>query len=574
MCGIVGYLSHEEKPVVSIYQGLKKLEYRGYDSWGIVYLKNKRLVAIKEIGKLKSEPTNLPESVLALGHTRWATHGGITKANSHPQFDCTGNIALVHNGIIENYYLLKKELTQRKHKIVSDTDTELVAHLIEEKVEKGMTIEEAVRQVFRRLKGYNALVVMDKMQKRLLAVKTGSPLILGLSKKANYIASDINALGEAEELIILLDGELAEISENGVRVINVSDGREIPKQRIKMVEIEKESEMGEYQSFLEKEINEQPQVLERIVQEDGVQIKKIITLAKKMDKVILVGCGTSYFAGLVATEKLIKKLGKWVITVLASEFDTYVNLLDEKTLIIVLTQSGETIDVLDAIIKAKQKGATITSVVNAPYSSVQRVSDVCQMLSCGMEKCVASTKSFVAQMAVFDKALGIDLNQRIKNIKWILKNKNKINPLAKMISQKQHLFILGRGKMLPIALEGALKIKELSYIHAEGMAGGELKHGTLALIDKDSICIVLVSKENTNEMLASGLEVKARGATVIGIAQRKENVFDEFLPIRGKEDDEQTEAVVWLQLLAEKICDLKRLDPDKPRNLAKSVTVK
>jgi len=574
MCGIVGYLSHEEKPVVSIYQGLKKLEYRGYDSWGIVYLKNKRLVAIKEIGKLKSEPTNLPESVLALGHTRWATHGGITKANSHPQFDCTGNIALVHNGIIENYYLLKKELTQRKHKIVSDTDTELVAHLIEEKVEKGMTIEEAVRQVFRRLKGYNALVVMDKMQKRLLAVKTGSPLILGLSKKANYIASDINALGEAEELIILLDGELAEISENGVRVINVSDGREIPKQRIKMVEIEKESEMGEYQSFLEKEINEQPQVLERIVQEDGVQIKKIITLAKKMDKVILVGCGTSYFAGLVATEKLIKKLGKWVITVLASEFDTYVNLLDEKTLIIVLTQSGETIDVLDAIIKAKQKGATITSVVNAPYSSVQRISDVCQMLSCGMEKCVASTKSFVAQMAVFDKALGIDLNQRIKNIKWILKNKNKINPLAKMISQKQHLFILGRGKMLPIALEGALKIKELSYIHAEGMAGGELKHGTLALIDKDSICIVLVSKENTNEMLASGLEVKARGATVIGIAQRKENVFDEFLPIRGKEDDEQTEAVVWLQLLAEKICDLKRLDPDKPRNLAKSVTVK
>jgi len=562
MCGIVGYLSHEEKPVVSIYQGL------------IVYLKNKRLVAIKEIGKLKSEPTNLPESVLALGHTRWATHGGITKANSHPQFDCTGNIALVHNGIIENYYLLKKELTQRKHKIVSDTDTELVAHLIEEKVEKGMTIEEAVRQVFRRLKGYNALVVMDKMQKRLLAVKTGSPLILGLSKKANYIASDINALGEAEELIILLDGELAEISENGVRVINVSDGREIPKQRIKMVEIEKESEMGEYQSFLEKEINEQPQVLERIVQEDGVQIKKIITLAKKMDKVILVGCGTSYFAGLVATEKLIKKLGKWVITVLASEFDTYVNLLDEKTLIIVLTQSGETIDVLDAIIKAKQKGATITSVVNAPYSSVQRISDVCQMLSCGMEKCVASTKSFVAQMAVFDIALGIDLNQRIKNIKWILKNKNKINPLAKMISQKQHLFILGRGKMLPIALEGALKIKELSYIHAEGMAGGELKHGTLALIDKDSICIVLVSKENTNEMLASGLEVKARGATVIGIAQRKENVFDEFLPIRGKEDDEQTEAVVWLQLLAEKICDLKRLDPDKPRNLAKSVTVK
>lgn len=574
MCGIVGYLSHEEKPVVSIYRGLKRLEYRGYDSWGIVYFKNNRLVAQKEVGKLKSEPLDLPESVLALGHTRWATHGGITKANSHPQFDCTGNIALVHNGIIENYYHLKKELAQRKHQIVSETDTELVAHLIEEKLAKGISTREAVKQVFLRLKGYNALVVMDKTQKRLFAVKKGSPLILGLSQKVNWIASDINALSEAEELIVLLDDELAEISENDVRVINVSDGREIPKQRIKMVEIEKESEMGEYQSFLEKEINEQPQVLERIAQEDGVQMKKIIALAKKMDKVILVGCGTSYFAGLVATEKLIKKLGKWVITVLASEFDTYANLIDKKTLIIVLTQSGETIDVLDAITKAKQKGATITSVVNAKYSSVQRISTVCQMLSCGIEKCVASTKSFVAQMAVFDKALGIDLSQRIKNVKWILKNKNKIDPLAKIISQKQHLFILGRGKMLPLALEGALKIKELSYIHAEGMAGGELKHGTLALIDKDSICIVLVSKENTNEMLASSLEVKARGARVIGIAQSKEDVFDEFLPIRGKEDDEQTEAVVWLQLLSEKICHLKHLDPDKPRNLAKSVTVK
>jgi len=574
MCGIVGYLSHEEKPVISIYRGLKRLEYRGYDSWGIMYFKNNRLVAKKEVGKLNSEPLDLPESVLALGHTRWATHGGITKANSHPHFDCTGNIALVHNGIIENYYLLKKELTQRKHQIVSETDTELVAHLIEEKVAKGITMRGAVRQVFLRLKGYNALVVMDKVQKRLFAVKKGSPLILGLSQKANWISSDINALSEAEELIVLLDGELAEISDNGVQVINVSDGREIPKQRIKMVEIEKESVMGEYQSFLEKEINEQPEVLERIAKEDGAQINKIITLAKKKNKVILVGCGTSYFAGLVVAEKLIKKFGKWVITVLASEFDTYVSLLDKKTLIIVLTQSGETIDVLDAITKAKQKGATIASVVNAKYSSVQRISDVCQMLSCGVEKCVASTKSFVAQMAIFDKALGIDLNQRIKNVKWILKNKNRIDPLAKMISQKQHLFILGRGKMLPLAQEGALKIKELSYIHAEGMAGGELKHGTLALIDKDSICLVLVSKENTNEMLASSLEVKARGARVIGIAQKKEAVFDEFLPIRGKEDDEQTEAVVWLQLLAEKICDLKHLDPDKPRNLAKSVTVK
>jgi len=173
MCGIVGYLSHEEKPVVSIYRGLKRLEYRGYDSWGIVYFKNNRLVAQKEVGKLKSEPLGLPESILALGHTRWATHGGITKANSHPQFDCTGNIALVHNGIIENYYHLKKELTQRKHQIVSETDTELVAHLIEEKVARGVTMKEAVKQVFLRLKGYNALVVMDKMQKRLFAVKKG-----------------------------------------------------------------------------------------------------------------------------------------------------------------------------------------------------------------------------------------------------------------------------------------------------------------------------------------------------------------------------------------------------------------
>jgi len=574
MCGIVGYISHEEKPVVSIYRGLKKLEYRGYDSWGIVYLKNNRLITRKKVGKLVREPKNLSNSVLALGHTRWATHGGITVANSHPQFDCKGNIALVHNGIIENYYLLKKELLNRKHKIVSETDTELVAHLIEENMERGMTTEEAVRRVFLRLKGFNALVVMDRIQKKLIAVKTGSPLILGLSKNTKWVASDINALGGAEELIILEDDELATITDTGLRIINTNNGKEITKQSIKMVEIEKESEMGEYRSFLEKEIHEQPRVLERIMQEDVAEIDKMMRLTQKMNKVVLVGCGTSYFAGMIVAEKILRKLGKFVITLLASEFDTWINIIDDKTLVIVLTQSGETIDVIDAITKAKQKGAIISSVVNAKYSSVQRISDICQMLSCGVEKCVASTKSFVAQMAIFDKALGSDLSQRVKDLRWILGKKRLVDPLAKLISTKQHLFILGRGKMLPLAMEGALKIKELTYIHAEGMAGGELKHGTLALIDKNSICIVLVSKENKNEMLASALEVKARGAKVIGIAQKYVEVFDGFLPIRGKVDDEQTETVVWLQLLASKICDLKHLDPDKPRNLAKSVTVK
>ena len=574
MCGIVGYLSKNAKPVVSVYRGLKKLEYRGYDSWGIVYLKDNRLIARKKVGKLESEPNNLPNSVLVLGHTRWATHGGITIANSHPQFDCTGNIALVHNGIIENFYLLKKELLKRKHKIVSETDTELVAHLIEENIEKGMTTEEAVRRVFLRLKGFNALVVMDRLQKKLIAVKTGSPLILGLSKNTNWVASDINALGEAEELIVLIDGELATITETSLRITNSLNGKEIAKQKIKMVEVDDESKMGEYKSFLEKEIHEQPRVLERIQKEDLDQIDKIIENTKKMNKVILLGCGTSYFAGMIAAEKILRKLGKLVITVLASEFDTWKNIIDDQTLVIVLTQSGETIDVVDAITKAKQKGATISSVVNAKYSSVQRVSDICQMLSCGVEKSVASTKSFVAQMAVFDKALGIDLAQRAKDVRWILKKKDLVDPLAKILSTKQSLFILGRGKMLPLAMEGALKIKELSYVHAEGMAGGELKHGTLALIDKNSVCIVLISKENKNEILASALEVKARGAKVIGVAQSNEEVFDGFLPIRGKVDDEQTEAVVWLQLLASKICELKHLDPDKPRNLAKSVTVK
>ena len=574
MCGIVGYLGQEEKPVVSIYRGLKKLEYRGYDSWGIVYLKNNRLLSRKKVGKLDSEPKNLPNSVLALGHTRWATHGGITVANSHPQFDCTGNIALVHNGIIENFYSLKKELLKRKHKLVSETDTEIVVHLIEENVERGMTIEEAVRKVFLRLKGFNALVVMDRIQKKLIAVKTGSPLILGLGKNANWVASDINALGEAEELIVLLDGELATITETNIKIENSIDGKEITKQKIKMVKLEDESKMGKYKSFLEKEIHEQLEVLERIRKEEQYQVDRIIEVAGKMSKIILLGCGTSYFAGMIVAEKILRKLGKLVITVLASEFDTWINIIDDQTLVIVLTQSGETIDVVDAITKAKQKGATIASVVNAQYSSVQRISDICQMLSCGVEKCVASTKSFVAQMAIFDKALGIDLSERAKNVKWILSKSDLVNPIAKILSTKQHLFILGRGKMLPLAMEGALKIKELSYLHAEGMAGGELKHGTLALIDKNSLCIVLVSKENKNEMLASSMEVKARGARVIGVAQTNEEVFDGFLPIRGKLDDEQTETVVWLQLLAGKICELKHLDPDKPRNLAKSVTVK
>jgi len=574
MCGIVGYHSKKAKPVVTIYRGLKKLEYRGYDSWGIVYLIDGKLIARKGLGKLTDEPMDLPGSVLAMGHTRWATHGGITIANSHPHFDCKRNIAVVHNGIVENYLVLKKELQTRKHKFVSDTDTEVAAHLIEEKISDGLEMEEAVRQIFLRLKGFNALVVMNRKQKRMVAIKIGSPLILGINKKTTWVASDINALGEAKELIILLDGEMAVIDNDGVIVKNAVDGKQIEKERIKMVEIEKDSKKGRYKSFLEKEINEQPKVLERIMKNGGGQMEKIVEIAKKMKRVLVVGCGSSYFASVIVAEKIMKRLGKWTMAVLASEFGTWIRIIDKKTLVIALTQSGETIDVVDALNKAKKGGAITASIVNARYSSVQRLTDECQLLSCGVEKSVVATKSFVAQIAIVDKALGIDLTERIKDVKRILKNKVLAEDIAKRLYKEQHIFVLGRGKMYPIALEGALKIKEVSYIHAEGIAGGELKHGTLALIEKDSICIVLVSKENTNEMLASALEVKARGAKVIGIAQRKEDVFDEFLPIRGKEDDEQTEAVVWLQLLAEKICNLRHLDPDKPRNLAKSVTVK
>ena len=574
MCGIVGYVSRKEIPVVSIYQGLKRLEYRGYDGWGLVYQKDKVLVLKKGSGKLGHKTVILPLSKLALGHTRWATHGGNSLVNNHPHIDCSKSIALVHNGVIENYYQLKKEVINKKHHLTSETDTELIAHLIEDQMLAGICFEDSVNNVFKRLEGFNALVVIEKSQEKIVAVKTGSPLIIGVTQDAFWVTSDINALSETKKIIALDDGELAIIEKNGLEVRRVTDGKVVQKKPIKIVGIKRDSQKGEFGSFLDKEINEQPEVLERIVKDDGKEIQKIISLAKRMQKVIVVGCGTSYHAGLIVSEKIISILGKWSIAVLASEFLSWLELIDKNTLVIAISQSGETIDVIDSLIKAKQKGATIVSIVNTRNSSIQRLSSICQQLDCGSEISVASTKSFIAQMAIFDKALGINISQRSNTVTDILKIRNRVDTLAKLTAHEKHLFILGRGKMLPLAMEGALKLKEICYIHAEGMAGGELKHGTLALIEKGSICIVLVSDERKKEIITSALEVKSRGARVIGIAKSSEEVFDIHLPLFGNRDDEQTEAVIWLQLLASKIGRLKHLDVDMPRNLAKSVTVK
>lgn len=574
MCGIVGYISKNTKSVTSIFVGLKKLEYRGYDSWGITYLQNGKLVVKKTLGKLSDEPINFPDSNIALGHTRWATHGGITLANSHPHFDCKGDIAIVHNGIVENYLELKQQLQGRKHSFVSETDTEVIAHLIEEKYMSGNSLENAVRLVFNKIKGLNAFVVIDKKGGKIIAIKTGSPLILGLSDTTKWVASDINALGEAKELIILEDGEMAVIDANKVEIKKASNQKIIDKEKIKMVKIEKEPTKGNFNSFLEKEIHEQPAILDLINQGSVEQMKMIIKTAKRMDNLIITACGSSFLASMIIAEKIMKQIKKPVYPVLASEYDTWKDTVNKKTLVLAITQSGETIDVVDALKKAKQKGVTTASIVNSRYSSIQRMTDMCQLLNCGVERSVVATKSFVAQMAVVDKALGTNLFKRIKAVKQILIKEKQIVKITQKIKNEQHIFLLGRGKMFPIALEGALKIKEVTYIHAEGMAGGELKHGALALVEKGTVCIALVSDESKNEILANVMEVKARGAMVVGIAKSKESVFDYFLPLTGTKESEQTEAVIWLQLLANRLCELRHLDPDKPRNLAKSVTVK
>lgn len=586
MCGIFGYIGNKNNAAQIVLNGLKKLEYRGYDSWGIGVEAKEKFAIDKHAGKISVAKTSLPQSNFAFGHTRWATHGGVTDLNAHPHLDCTGKLAVVHNGIIENFTDIKK-LLGKKHKIVSETDTELAAHLIEEYRRKYPLVE-AVRQAFLKFRGLSALLIADIESKTLVAIKNGSPLVVGVGKNENMIGSDVNCLlNLTDKVIFLEDNQMATITQKDIALFDVQTGETVKSKVQKITWKQTVATKGKFPHFMLKEINEQPRVIENILHNFDERITKFANLFSAFPKIYLVGCGTAYYAAETASYMLSKIAQKEVIPVAGSEFIYKEPFLNQETLVVFLSQSGETIDIIEPLKRVKEKKVKTAALVNVFGSSLYRLSDEKIWLEAGPEICVVSTKAFAAKVAVLgllsfqlagQKQLGQGLlSQTIKEqIKILQKDYQKnLEFLAKILSKHEHIYILGRGICYPLVKEVALKIKEVSYLHAEGFSGGELKHGPIALIEPGTPCLVFVPQDETYEsVISNAMEVKARGGYLIGVSQKKEKCFDAHIPVGDFGIFTVLPMVMIAQLLGYKLALLKERDPDKPRNLAKSVTVK
>lgn len=586
MCGIFAYVGENIDAAQKTLEGLKLLEYRGYDSWGIAVKKGNTLVFEKHIGKIGSAQTVLPESFLGIGHTRWATHGGVTQKNAHPHLDCAKKIAVVHNGIVENYESLKKELIQKGHHFVSDTDTEVIPHLIEEFL-KTEGFAASVRDTFGTISGLNAIVVAYAPSQEIIAAKNGSPLVVGENKEGYFIASDASGIVKhTKKVMFLKDNEMVILGKQ-MQLVSLPKGEKLKAVFETIHWNIEEVTTGKYPHFMLKEIHEQPFVVKTIVKQLKNQIHELSGIIKKSRGTFFIASGTAFHACLGGVYLFSKIAKRHVNTAVASEFNYLEHFLNNKSLIIALSQSGETIDVIEPLKLAKEKGATIASVVNTIGSTIYRMGDYTVLLQAGPEKAVASTKAYTAKLAVL-LLLSFSMNDEIskaenllskaaKEMTRLLKDSSveKIKKLAEILASKEHLYIIGRGASFPTALEAALKIKEVSYIHTEGLAGGELKHGTIALIEKGTPCIVFAPNDETRDaMISNATEIKARGGYIIGISSQKSPIFDYWIPVYDCGDAAIVTQIVPIQLLAYFLALKRGFDPDKPRNLAKSVTVK
>ncbi|OPJ54691.1 glutamine--fructose-6-phosphate transaminase (isomerizing) [Alkalithermobacter paradoxus] len=607
MCGIVGYIGNKRATDVLI-EGLSKLEYRGYDSAGAAINTGGNLEVRKFKGRLAVLEENLKEypvdGNLGIGHTRWATHGAPSDRNSHPHLNMDGTIAVVHNGIIENYMELKEELMSEGVVFKSETDTEVVAHLID-KYYKGDLLD-AVYKAMEKLRGAYALGITCKdYPDTLIAARKDSPLIVGLGKEENFIASDIPAiLKYTRDVYLLENGEVVVLTKDEVKIYN--QNREEVKRDIYHVTWDVEAaSKGGYDHFMIKEINEQPSGTKETLVRRLDENKKIkldnINLTKedldKINKVYIVACGTAYHAGLVGRYAIEKFAKIPVETDVASEFRYRDPFVDENTLLIVVSQSGETADTLAALREAKSKGARILAVTNVVGSSISREADDVFYTWAGPEIAVASTKAYTTQlvslyMIALDMAIKkgtiteefynqviTDLGNIPSKIEEIINNSDKIEKIAEEIKEAKNAFYIGRGLDYYVAMEGALKIKEISYMHAEAFAAGELKHGTIALIEENIPVVAIASQSELFEKMVSNMEeVKARGAYVIAVAQEGnkevEKAADRVIYIPKVNDIlASILTVIPLQLLSYYVSVKRGCDVDKPRNLAKSVTV-
>ncbi|MGO1371488.1 MAG: glutamine--fructose-6-phosphate transaminase (isomerizing) [Senegalia sp. (in: firmicutes)] len=607
MCGIVGYIGNRQASDILV-EGLSKLEYRGYDSAGVAILNNDNLGLRKYKGRLQVLKDNLEkeslEGNIGIGHTRWATHGEPSDRNSHPHANSSGNIAVVHNGIIENYMEIKEKLKSNGYECVSETDTEVIAHLIDMHYEGDLV--EAVQKAVKELEGAYALGVINKENPdKLIAVRKDSPLIIGIGEDENFIASDIPAvLKYTRNIFIMEDGEMAIVKKDHISLMTTC-GKSIEKE-VYVVDWDIEAaEKGGYDHFMLKEIFEQPKAVKdtlspRLNKNNDIRLDDITLTKEDLDninRVYIVACGTAYHAGLLGKSLIQKYVNVPVIAEVGSEFRYNNPFIDNKTLMIVVSQSGETADTLAALRMAKEKGARTLAVTNVVGCTMAREADDVFYTWAGPEIAVASTKAYTTQLVsmaliALDMAnkkgtiskekyhkLIDNLRDTPSKIEDILDKSENIISLAEQIYNKNHIFYIGRGIDYDVALEGSLKLKEISYIHSEAMPAGELKHGTIALIEDGTPVIALATQDRLFEKTVSNIrEVSARGAKIISLAKVDntsiDQASDEVMYIPNIDDDlSPILSVIPLQLLAYHVATLKGADVDKPRNLAKSVTV-
>src|SRR3989338_3791028 len=598
MCGIFGYVGNKDA-VHFLIGGLKKLEYRGYDSAGVCVSDGENLVVSKRKGKVaeleKAVQTNLGGMRLGIAHTRWATHGEPNEINSHPHLDCRGEIAVVHNGIIENYQALKELLQKEGHKFASQTDSEAIAHLVEKFYDGDL--EKAVAKTLPLLKGAYGLAIIHKKENKIITARYGSPLVIGVGKEEIFVSSDVSALlNHTRQIVYLDENELAVVTGDNYAIKNIN-GKKLDKKVNKINWDLEEMEKGGFKHFMLKEIFQQPESVGNTLRGRIRKNKIKLTLKikpEKIKRIILTACGTSWHSALMGKFILEQQTGIPAEVDYASEFRYRSPIIRKGDLVVAISQSGETADTLAALGEVKSKGAETLGIVNVVGSTIARAVDSGIYLHAGPEIGVASTKAFTCQIAALlilalyirqekkmplDKKLLAELGSLPDKIKEVLSQADKIKKIAQKFKDSKNFLYLGRGMNFPVALEGALKLKEISYIHAEVYPAAEMKHGPIALVDENMPVVFISPKDKTYDKILSNMEeIKARKGIIIAITNEKDKRMErlsDFIIQVPKISDCLAPIinVIPLQLLAYYIADCKGIDLDKPRNLAKSVTV-
>jgi glucosamine--fructose-6-phosphate aminotransferase (isomerizing) len=607
MCGIIGVVQKRGDVAPFLHQALKRLEYRGYDSVGVTTIYEGKLYIKKEKGKIeevhrKLNLDDMPGSI-GIGHTRWATHGIPSMLNSHPHFDCKNEISVVHNGVIDNFMELREELRKKGHKLKSETDTEVIPHLIEDYMNEGLDLFQAVRQTTKRIEGTYAIVVMSAKEKpsRIVCTRDGNPLVIGRNDDVSYVSSDIPAfLPMTNDMILLLDGEIATLSADEVRIEKLADEVEVRRESIKISWTADQAQKSGYPHFMLKEIHEQPDAIRNTLRLREDVMKQAAEIIRLSERVFMIAMGTSGHAALAGKHMFASIAGVLPVVELASDFsDSVYGNITEKDCIIAITQSGETTDTITAVRYAKEFGAKIVAITNVVGSSITQYADYTILTQAGPEIGVAATKTFMVQLTAL-ALLALSLGELTEFVdtsvikrkrvfleglpeiisETISRNEEIARRLAGEMYDRPSLLFLGRGISIATAKEGALKLKEISYNHAEAYSAGESKHGPIALVQENYPVILIAPKDETrSRMIGNIMEMRARGASIISVVVKDDKEIASLseytftIPEQVEAEFSTMVYIVPLQLFSYYMAVRKGLDPDKPRNLAKSVTV-